>query len=285
MLEWVGFQSLGAWSSKRENIMKQFFRSRFVVVPVLALLSGVRIAFCQEKKIPPEKSFIDYFLPMPVNGDLSKEAWGAAEVGARDQKNGLEDPNMSHWNYWDGQIIKGHHGKYHMFASRWDQAKGHRGWGGSKAVHAVSDNAAGPYIDKGLCWPNDQGGKGHNVTALVLPNGRYAVVISETRPGTVFASKSLDGPWEQLGTIKGEGTSGVQHQHHGAARWRLHDCTAFRPGLHQQGGRRHPGAVQVDRGRPPSPRASPISKTRLSFIPAASITSSSTHGARGRPTT
>lgn len=185
--------------------MKQLFRSRLVVLPVLALLTGVSFTFCQEKKSPSEKSFIDYFLPMPVNGALSKEAWGAAEVGARDQKNGLEDPTMSRWNYWDGQIIKGPDGKYHMFASRWDQARGHRGWGGSKAIHAVSDKVTGPYVDTGLCWPNDQGGKGHNVTALVLPDGRYGIVISETRPGTVFVSKSLDGPWEQLGTIKGEG--------------------------------------------------------------------------------
>ena len=89
-----------------------------------------------------------------------------------------------------------------MFASRWDQARGHGGWGGSKAVHAVSDNLIGPYLDKGLCWPTNQDGKGHNVTALVLPDGRYAVVISETRPGEVFVSESLDGPWETLGKIQ-----------------------------------------------------------------------------------
>ena len=185
--------------------MKYIFRSLVVLLPVLVSLHGVRFGFCQEKRTSAEKTFIDYFLPMPVNGSLSKEAWGAAEVGARDQKNGLEDADMTHWNYWDGQIIKGSDGKYHIFASRWDQARGHRGWGGSKAVYAVSDKVTGPYVDKGLCWPNDQGGKGHNVTALVLPDGRYAVVISETRPGIVYVSKSLDGPWEQLGTIKGEG--------------------------------------------------------------------------------
>ena len=82
---------------------------------------------------------------------------------------------------------------YHLFASRWDQAKGHHGWGGSKAVHAVSDRLIGPYVDKGLCWPDNLEGKGHNVTALVLPDGRYAVVVSETRPGEVFVSSSLDG--------------------------------------------------------------------------------------------
>jgi hypothetical protein len=88
-----------------------------------------------------------------------------------------------------------------MFASRWNQAKGHWGSMSSCAVHAVSDNLVGPYVDKGFCWPDNEGGKGHNVTALVLADGRYAIVISETRPGTVFVSKSLDGPWELLGTI------------------------------------------------------------------------------------
>jgi hypothetical protein len=89
-----------------------------------------------------------------------------------------------------------------MFASRWDQSKGHNGWFGSLAVHAVSSKAIGPYKDTGLAWPDDQGGKGHNVTALVLPDKRYAVVVSETRPGDVFVSQSLDGPWEHLGAIK-----------------------------------------------------------------------------------
>ena len=109
---------------------------------------------------------------------------------------------MRQWDYWDGQIIKAHDGKYHLFASRWPQEKGHKGWSGSLAVHAVSENLMGPYMDKGVCWPSDTGGKGHNVTALVLPDGSYAVVVSETRPGDVFVSKSLDGPWTHLGAIK-----------------------------------------------------------------------------------
>ena len=112
---------------------------------------------------------------------------------------------MKKWNYWDGQIIKAKDGRYHLFASRWDQAKGHGEWWNSKAVHAVSDHLFGPYVDKGLCWSNDEGGRGHNVTALALPDGRYAIVVSETRPGTVYVSKSPDGPWKRLGTIRGEG--------------------------------------------------------------------------------
>jgi hypothetical protein len=151
------------------------------------------------------KTFIDYFLPTPPHGELARDAWGATNVLPRDNQNGLEDTKITNYNYWDGQIIKASDGKYHLFASRWNQSSGHNGWFGSVAVHAVSDSLLGPYVDKGLCWPNDSGGRGHNVTAVALPDGRYAVVISETRPCEVYVSKSLDGPWEHLGTITVEG--------------------------------------------------------------------------------
>jgi hypothetical protein len=150
------------------------------------------------------KTFIDYFLPTPSQGELKKDVWGAAEVGPRETKNGLEDVTSKQWSYWDGQILKSADGKFHMYASRWDQASGHMAWGNSLAVHAVSDTLSGPYVDKGLLWPEDRGGRGHNVTALKLPDGRYAVVTSETRPGDVFVSRSPDGPWENIGQIKVE---------------------------------------------------------------------------------
>ena len=153
-------------------------------------------------KAPAPKTFISYFKPTPLASPLDAGVWGAATVGPRDPKNGLEDAAMTHWNYWDGQIIRGKDGKYHLFASRWDQAKGHNGWWNSQAVSAVSDKVTGPYKEQGLCWPDDQGGKGHNVTALVMPDGSYAVVVSETRPGDVFVSQSLDGPWKYLGRIQ-----------------------------------------------------------------------------------
>jgi hypothetical protein len=149
-----------------------------------------------------DKTLMDYFLPTPIAGSLTTNAWGAPNVLPRDPQNGLEDTTITNWCYWDGQIIKGPDGKYHMFASRWNQAMGHRGWGSSLAVHAVSDNPVGPYIDKGVCWPDSMGGRGHNVTALVLPNDEgYAVIVSETRPGAVFVSKSLDGPWAIKGLL------------------------------------------------------------------------------------
>ena len=149
----------------------------------------------------PPKTFIDYFLSTPPHGELSRDAWGAANVLPRDPKNGLEDTTIKQYCYWDGQIIKARDGKYHIFASRWAESRGHNGWFGSVAVHAVYDSLTGPYIDQGLCWPNEAGGRGHNVGALTLPDGRYAIYVSETRPCEVYVSKSLDGPWEHLGTV------------------------------------------------------------------------------------
>src|SRR5947207_3378493 len=127
------------------------------------------------------RTLIDYFQPLPVKGKLSADVWGAAEVGPRDPDNGLEDRTLEQWCYWDGAVIQGPEGKWHMFASRWPQNLGHRGWSKSLAVHAVSDDVLGPYQDKGLCWPDNKGGKGHNVTALTMPDCRNAITSSETR--------------------------------------------------------------------------------------------------------
>lgn len=172
-------------------------------VPLLLSICISMPGFCQttlSAGIGP-KPFIDYFRPIPFSGQLSKNVWGAATVGPRDTRNGLEDPTMQHWDYWDGKILRGADGKYHMFASRWDQAVGHAGWLHSQAVEAISDSALGPYLDQGLCWPDNDAGIGHNVTALKMPNGDYAVVVSETRNGDVFVSHSIDGPWKYLGGI------------------------------------------------------------------------------------
>lgn len=48
--------------------------------------------------------FMDYITPTPIVGSLSSTCWGAAQVGRRDQSNGLEDRSLSNWNYWDGGI-------------------------------------------------------------------------------------------------------------------------------------------------------------------------------------
>jgi hypothetical protein len=171
-------------------------------LPLALLISLIGIAALPGADAPgASKTFIDYFLPLPITHPLPTTAWGVASVGPRDQDNGLEDPTLAHWDYWDGRIIKSPDGRFHIFASRWDQAGGHMAWHTSQAIHAVSQHLFGPYVDQGLCWPDDRDGKGHNVCALVLPDGRYAIVVSETRPGDVFVSVSPDGPWTHLGRI------------------------------------------------------------------------------------
>src|ERR1022692_1997218 len=195
-------------------------RNRLIPVKTLIKPLAVMSITIGVSSFAADKTFIDYFQPTPIIGALATNTWGAAGILPRDPQNGLEDQSLKDlplattnaqadaaakkWYYWDGQIIKAPTGKFYMFPSRWDQAKGHGGWGGSSAVYAVSDNLFGPYVDKGFIWPdvvNGVAGRGHNVTALVLPDGRYAVLISETRPGSISISKSLDGPWEFQGLI------------------------------------------------------------------------------------
>jgi hypothetical protein len=57
-------------------------------------------------------------------------------------------------------------------------------------------------VDKGICYPDNQGGKGHNVTAIAMSDGRYAILVSDTRPGDLFISTSLDGPWVYQGRVQ-----------------------------------------------------------------------------------
>jgi hypothetical protein len=85
-----------------------------------------------------------------------------------------------------------------MYASRWSRSMPHsQGWKeGSKGIHSVSVNAAGPYKDTGLLWPDLQDGKGHNVVGLRMHDGRYAAVTSEITDGEVFVSASPDGPFK-----------------------------------------------------------------------------------------
>ncbi len=178
-------------------------RTLLIAMGGMALAGPAAAQLVEDVPVVGKKPFIAYFKPSPVVKPLSKTVWGAETVGPRDPGNGLEDPTLAQWNYWDGSILKGKDGKYRMFASRWDQAGGHGAWWNSQAVAGVSTSLFGPYEDKGLLWPHDQNGKGHNVIALQMPDGRYAVVVSETRQGKgdVFTSASIDGPWELLGSI------------------------------------------------------------------------------------
>ena len=80
---------------------------------------GLTVGTCSRAA---DKTFIDYIQPMPIESALVSDVWGAPGVLPRDPQNGLEDETMERWDYWDGQIIKAPDGKFHMFASRWDQA-------------------------------------------------------------------------------------------------------------------------------------------------------------------
>lgn len=129
--------------------------------------------------------FMDRFQPIPFKSELTSDTWGAANVLPRDVSNGIEDKDYS---YWGGNILKGDDGKYHLYVCRWreDSPKGHMEWFHSIVVHAVADNAIGPYK------VNDIVGSGHNPEAFRLKDGSYVVYVIDG----YYHSKSFNGPWE-----------------------------------------------------------------------------------------
>lgn len=146
------------------------------------------------------KEMIDYFQPIPVDGPLTSDAWGEPGVRKRDTSNGLESTDNQYF-YWDGKVIKGSDGKYHLHCSRWPKSGGFNQWASSIAVHAVSDQLLGPYVDQGQIYDRN-GGKGHNVSSLALPDGTFALYTSDVTPGDFYTASSLDGPWTFKGSIK-----------------------------------------------------------------------------------
>lgn len=176
--------------------------------------------------------FMDCFEPMPIINKLSEDCWGVEKVGPRDQDNGLEDRTMTvrseddpehDYTYWDGGIIKDDRDPtgqtYYMFASRWDATTGsHYDWAKSQAIVAVSTTGLyGPYEDQGLIWPDNAGGKGHNIFPLKLkeddPSGyKYAIVACETRPTEIFCSQSLDGPWTSVCQLQHQADEDLKSQ-------------------------------------------------------------------------
>jgi hypothetical protein len=116
--------------------------------------------------------------------------------------------------YWDGKVVKGEDGKFHMYASRWSYSNGFgppvgangTGWQSSIPIHAISDDIMGPYTVQGDCYTRNQEGnnKGHNTTALVAPAGAmpYTLSVGEIVAGQMFGSASANGPWTLLGLTK-----------------------------------------------------------------------------------
>ncbi|MCP4607630.1 MAG: hypothetical protein GY845_02790 [Planctomycetes bacterium] len=130
--------------------------------------------------------FMDRFLPMHVQGELTSNTWGADNVKPRYIDNGLED---NEWSYWGGNAVLSTDGKYHLYVCRWreDSQKGHMEWPRSVVAHAVADISSGPYKVK------DTVGPGHNPEVFQLTDGRYVVYVM----GGYYISDSVDGPWQR----------------------------------------------------------------------------------------
>jgi len=158
---------------------------------------------------------MDYVKPTPTVAALSSATWGEAGVLPRDLSNGIESTKGAgvhpDYYYWDGQIIKAKDGKFHLFMSTFSgDTNFGTGWLNSDAYHAISQsNVLGPYQRQDFIYSNNGSHKGHNVSALELPDGSYAVVVSETVPFTIYKSSSLDGPWTACQPTSQVGASNV----------------------------------------------------------------------------
>jgi len=158
---------------------------------------------------------MDYLKPTPVVAPLSSASWGVAGVLPRDLSNGIESAKGAgvhpDYYYWDGQIIKAKDGKYHMFMSTFSgNTNFGTGWMSSDAYHAISQtNVLGPYERQDFVYSDNGSHKGHNVSAVELPDGTYAVIVSEIVPFTIYKSSSLDGPWTKCSPSSDIGASNI----------------------------------------------------------------------------
>lgn len=140
----------------------------------------------------PGGQFIDRFLPMESQGELTFNTWGGDNVLPRDVLNGMED--MEH-SYWGGNIVKGDDDKFHLFVCRWREdneigtRSGHMTWGSSEVVHAISDQATGPYKVKEVV------GGGHNPEIYRRQDGSYILGVMGDK---AYSAPSLDGPWTKI---------------------------------------------------------------------------------------
>lgn len=130
--------------------------------------------------------FMDRFLAMHVQGELTSETWGADNVKPRYIDNGIEDKQ---WSYWGGNAVFSNDGKYHLYVCRWaeNSRRGHAEWRNSIVVHAVADISTGPYKVK------DTVGPGHNPEVFQLKDGKYVIYVI----GGYYIADNVDGPWQR----------------------------------------------------------------------------------------
>lgn len=146
-------------------------------------------------------SFSDLILPIPIHNNLRSDIWGADNVIPRDMDNGIEHKD---WTYWGGRPVEDKDNKYHMLVTRWpaNAMKGHWEWPHSTVAHVVADIPTGPYkVKKELAYSNYEG-LGHNPDIVLLNDGTYLLYSLINWQPTLFTSKTMNGPWKELGTME-----------------------------------------------------------------------------------
>lgn len=103
----------------------------------------------------------------------------------------IRKPAFECENYWvwGSSVVKGDDGKYHMYVSRFPKSLPfHPGWMvASEIVHAISDNAQGPYKFSDVALPARgaeywDGRSTHNPRILKHGNKYYLIYMGSTHP-------------------------------------------------------------------------------------------------------
>ena len=157
------------------------------------LLAGLGLGIAP---VAQAKPFEEYIKPTPI-GLLAAQLGhlGVAGVLPRDLSNGIESAKGAgvhpDYYYWDGEIIKAKDGKYHMFMSTCSRAtriSAPAGRARTPTTPSARPTCSGPTSDKTTCTPTTARTKGTTSPRLELPDGSYAVVVSEIVPFTIYKS-------------------------------------------------------------------------------------------------
>ena len=123
---------------------------------------------------------------LSVISQQTKEALNINEMISPLKKEGIFRDSL--YYHWGGSIIKGDHGKYHLFYSRWKREYTFDGWlTFSEIAHAVSNNPTGPWEYEETVLKGRGNGYWDGITAhnpkIKYFNGKYYLYYIATNLG------------------------------------------------------------------------------------------------------
>jgi len=125
------------------NLQIYFMFYRFFITLLLIILVS-KVVICQNAEFyaPPKKVVYNVDSLLSIKQTTTNPVF--KNMGKAIKGSGF---GMKGYWIWDGGVVKGEDGKYHMFCSRWpDTLLMHPAWmATSEIIHCIADSLAGPY--------------------------------------------------------------------------------------------------------------------------------------------